>query len=86
LGYAAKVGFVLSLTSKRKSDQLSWYTVLWVTLWSTLVGGVLGFVVTLFVNRDHLLWELLIAGVAYLLGATLGNRWAHRKFPRLPAK
>jgi hypothetical protein len=82
LSYAAQRGFEKSLTSRSKADRMSWWTVLWVTLWSTLVGGGVGLTISLFIARESIVIVLLSAVAAFVVGAALGNRWAHRRYPR----
>jgi RsiW-degrading membrane proteinase PrsW (M82 family) len=86
LGYAAKVGFVLSLTARKTSEQMRWMTLVWVMLWGSLVGGVAGLVLSLFLRRERLDLTVLCAAGGYLLGAVLGNRLVHRRYPRNAAK
>jgi hypothetical protein len=86
LGYAAKIGFVLSLTARTKADQMRWLTLLWVTLWSSLVGGVAGFALSFFIIREQLVLMMAYSAAAYLVGATLGNRLVHRRYPRVAGK
>lgn len=81
--YACQVGFIRALLGKSGIGEMPWSSVVWVTLWSTLVGGFGGFALAMLIVRDHRLPVFLCACGAYLVGATLGNRLAHRKYARM---